>query len=250
MSMDESAQEAVAAAAEPACLVSDATESKALSFAWLEQRIEEFPDSKGEPVTTRFERYALAATVVIGGVTILAAVLLRNRVGLWAFWAGVALQWACVVAVYVSSGYRAWRSWNRQYRDYAGDLDNFYPTYRRVIDALQEFSATDIGRHLRYVRNRKAIFSYRFGMIIGGTEKLGFLPVLAVLYLQLKDWSFNGWADTLSHIHVIGSLLVLMLLITYLLALWAGRAKGRLDLYELLLAEAAESDEATVSQLR
>lgn len=242
--MDESAQVAVLVAAEPACVIPDAAESKRFSFAWLEDRITQLNDDTDEPVTTRLERYAMVAAVAIGGVTILAAVLLRNYLGAWFFRAGVVAEWVCAALIYVSLGYRAWNYLKRQHREFAGDLDNGYPRYRGLIDALREFPAADLGDHLRYVRNRKATFLYRYGLIIGGTEKLGVLPLVVVLYLQLKDWSFNSWSDALSHIHPIGGLLLWILLLIYLLAWWGIRLKGRLDAYEMLLAEASGAGES------
>jgi hypothetical protein len=241
--MDEPAQADVAAISEQARVVSGTPAPKLFSFEWLEARIEELPRNTDGSVTTRFERYVLVAAVVIGGVTLLAGLLLRNDLGPWIFRAGIVLDWVCVALIYLSNGRRAWRSLKRQHRDFAKDLDNTYPSYRDLIVALREFSAADIGNHLRYLRDRKATFLYRYGLIIGSAEKLALLPLLAVLYLQLKDWSFNEWAHPLTHIHLISGLLLWMLLITYLIALFGARTKDRFDLYEMLLAEASVVDE-------
>ncbi|MBM7131860.1 hypothetical protein [Dyella mobilis] len=232
-------QVAVAASAEQAA--SDTAVPKLFSFAWLEARLEELAKGADEPVTTRLERYAMAAAVIIGGAAILVALLLRNQVGVSILRVGIIADWICVALIYASSGYRAWRYLKRQHREFAIDLDNLYPQYRSLIDKFREFPATELGNQLRYVRDRKATFLYRYGLIIGSTEKLGVLPLLAVLYLQLKDWSFNGWADALNHIHLVGGLLLWMLLLMYLLAWWGMRTKGRLDLYEMLLTEASEA---------
>lgn len=242
--MDESAQVGVVAVAEPACVVPGAREPKRFSFAWLEDQITQLNQDTDEPVTTRLERYAMVAAVAIGVVTILAALLLRNHLGLWFLRASEALEWACLVLICASFGYRAWHYLKRQHREFARDLDSAYPRYRGLIDALHEFPATDLGDHLRYVRDRKTTFMHRYGLIIGGTEKLGVLPLVALLYLQLKDWSFNSWSDALSHIHLIGRLLLWMLLLVYLLAWWGIRLKGRLDAYEMLLAEASGAGES------
>jgi hypothetical protein len=241
--MHEPAQADTAIMTQAAYAVSGTQRPKLFSFGWLEERIEELPCSPGETVATRFERYAVVAAGVIGAVTVLAGLLLRNDVGRWIFRVGIVLDWVCVALIYLSNGSRAWRSLKRQHRDFAKDLDNTYPSYRDLIVALREFSAADIGNHLRYLRDRKAAFLYRYGLIIGSAEKLGLLPLLAALYLQLKDWSFNDWARPLTHIHLIGGLLLWMLLIAYLVALFGARTKDRFDLYEMLLAEASVVDE-------
>jgi hypothetical protein len=62
--------------------------------------------------------------------------------------------------------------------------------------------------------------------------------LLALLYLQLKDWSFGDWKGLLDHVHLVGGLLLWILLIAYCIAWWAARTKGRLDFYEVLLMEA------------
>jgi hypothetical protein len=63
------------------------------------------------------------------------------------------------------------------------------------------------------------------------------LPLLAVLYLQIKDWSFGDWKGLLNHVHLIGNALLWIFLITYCIAWWGARAKRRLEVYEALLTE-------------
>jgi hypothetical protein len=62
--------------------------------------------------------------------------------------------------------------------------------------------------------------------------------LLALLYLQLKDWPFGDWKGLFDHVHLVGGLLLWILLIAYCVAWWAARTKGRFDVYEALLAEA------------
>lgn len=43
------------------------------------------------------------------------------------------------------------------------------------------------------MRDRRTNMHDRLGLFTGGMEKLGFMPVLLALYLQLKDWRFGDW---------------------------------------------------------
>ncbi|RUL78958.1 hypothetical protein [Dyella choica] len=212
--------------------------SQSFSFAWLEERIAEYVQDADDTAVTRFELYSLAGVVVFGGLVILINLLLRNRLGQLILQAGALLEWACVMIVCVRVGYRVWRAYKRQYLDFAMHLDDFYLRYRNVVDALRKCPADEVARYLRYVRDRKTTLLYRHALLSGGMEKLGILPLLALLYLQLKEWSFGDWKDLLGHVHLIGSILLWMLAIMYLVAWWGARIKGRLDVYEALLAEA------------
>lgn len=213
------------------------------SFAWLEERIvEQVQDTDGATMTW-FERYAMIGVVAVGALAIMAYVVLRNPLGVRILQYGVVLEWACTMLVCIRFGYRAWRAYKRQYKDFARDLDDIYAPYRNVVTALRAHPATEITQRLRYVRDRKATLTYRHALLSGGMEKIGILPLLALMYLQLKDWSFGNWKDLLDHVHLVGGVLLWMLLIMYLVAWWVARIKGRLDLYEALLAEAVAGNE-------
>jgi hypothetical protein len=214
------------------------TTSPPFSFVWLEKRIAECNQDIDDTVMTRFERYVVIGVVAIGGLSILAYLLLRNRLGLQIMQAGALLQWALVLAFLIRVSYRGWRAYKRQYMDIATELDSFYVRYQYLVDDLRTYPAVEIARHLRYIRDRKTTLIYRHVLLSGGMEKIGILPLLALLYLQLKDWSFGDWKGLLDHVHLVGGLLLWILLIAYCIAWWAARTKGRLDVYEVLLMEA------------
>lgn len=212
------------------------------SFVWLEERISEYAQDVDDTTPTRLESFAFAAVLVIGGLAVLACLWLRNRLGQEILQIGVLLQWVCVAIFLVRLAYRAWQAYKQQYADFAKDLDVFYPRYRKVVDALRACPEQEVARCLRYVRDRKATLMYRHTLMSGSMEKIGILPLLALLYLQLKGWSVGDWKGLLDHVHWIGALLLWMLLLTYFIAWWGARIKGRLDIYEALLAEAEVVD--------
>ncbi|GGA39851.1 hypothetical protein [Dyella nitratireducens] len=208
------------------------------SFKWLEERVAEYAQDADDAVMTPFERYAMIGVVVIGGLSILTNLLLHNQLGLRIMQIDALLQWAFVLAFLMRISYRAWRAYRRQYMDIATELDSFYVRYQHVVDDLRTYPASEVAKHLRYIRDRKASLIYRHALLSGGMEKIGILPLLALLYFQLKDWSFGDWKGLLEHVHLVGCLLLWVLLITYGIAWWVVRAKGRLDVYEALLTEA------------
>jgi hypothetical protein len=214
------------------------TTSPPFSFVWLEKRIAECNQDIGDTVMTPLERYAVIGVIAIGGLSILAYLLLRNRLGLQIMQAGALLQWTLVLAFLIRMSYHGWRAYKRQYMDIATELDSFYVRYQHLIDDLRTYPAAEIDKHMRYIRDRKTALIYRHVLLSGGMEKIGILPLLALLYLQLKDWSFGDWKGLLDHVHLVGGLLLWILLIAYCIAWWAARTKGRLDVYEALLAEA------------
>jgi hypothetical protein len=72
-------------------------------------------------------------------------------------------------------------------------------------------------------------------------NRLGILPLLAILYLQLKDWRFGDW-QALAQVHVVGGLLLWALFLAYLLSWWLVGLSTRWDAYEALLIEAAHEE--------
>ena len=213
------------------------------SFAWLEERISEHVQDADDTATSRFERYAFAAVIVVGGFAILAYLWLRNPLGQEILQIGVLLQWACAVIVIVRVVCRTWQAYKHQYADFAKHLDSFYLRYRKVVDALRDCPAPELARSLRYVRDRKMALTYRHTLLSGGMDKIGILPLLALLYLQLKDWSVGNWKDLISRVHLVGGILLWMLLFMYFVAWWGARIKGRLDVYEALLTEAGIAED-------
>ncbi len=86
----------------------------------------------------------------------------------------------------------------------------------------------------------------RLGVFTGGMEKLGFMPVLLALYLQLKDWRFGDWA-VLSKITLTQGVLAFILLFAFAMSWHLVRLRIRVQSYEQLLAEANRQDSVSSS---
>ncbi|MFB8922685.1 hypothetical protein QSH46_004655 [Xanthomonas arboricola pv. juglandis] len=93
------------------------------------------------------------------------------------------------------------------------------------------------------MRDRRTNMHDRLGLFTGGMEKLGFMPVLLALYLQLKDWRFGDWT-VLSKITPIQGVLAFTLLFAFAMSWHLIRLRIRVQSYEQLLAEANRQDSA------
>ncbi len=75
------------------------------------------------------------------------------------------------------------------------------------------------------------------GLFIGSLQRLGILSLLAILYVQFKDWRFGDW-QAFGQVHMVGGLLLWALFLAYLIAWWLVGLGARWDAYEALLIEA------------
>jgi hypothetical protein len=213
---------------------------EAFSFVWLESRLEQYVQADDEqPVTTRLDRYTFVGAILFGTLGVIIERLFPNRFGLCVLCVGFALELLCLVVVSLNTCLETWRFYQRQHKDFARELDERLVQYNDIVDAIRRHPLSVICTHLRYIRDRKGRLTYRAGLITGGFEKFGILPLLAAMYLQFKDWSFGDWRGFTSHVHLLGSVLLWVLMVLYATSWWAVRAKSRLDLYEIVLTEAS-----------
>lgn len=75
------------------------------------------------------------------------------------------------------------------------------------------------------------------------SERLGIMPILLALYLQLKDWRWGDWT-VLSKITLMQGVLAFLLLLAYALSWHLIRLRVRVQAYEQLLAGANRQDSA------
>jgi hypothetical protein len=218
---------------------------EAFSFTWLESRLEQFVQTDDEPVTTKLDRYAFVGAFLFGALGVIIERLFPNQFGLYVLCVGLGLELICVVVASLNACLQMWRFYQRQHKDFARELDERLVQYNDIVDAIRRHPLSVICTHLRYIRDRKSRLTYRAALITGGFEKFGILPLLAAMYLQFKDWSFGDWRGLTHHVHLLGSVLLWVMMVFYATSWWAVRAKGRLELYEIVLTEASvrESDE-------
>ncbi|RAO75914.1 hypothetical protein [Dyella jiangningensis] len=210
---------------------------RSLDFAYLEREVSQALLNTADPSPSAVERWSFALGFLIAGIASLVGTLIGGSTGLRIVQVGLVLELAGVLVSVVCFVRRVWGTFAHKHVGLASDLDRDFEELQRVLTWLRTFPYEERSRRLRFLQGRKATFAYRFGLIAGGVERLGVLPVLGLLYLQFKDWEFGDW-EALGRVHMVGGLLLWMLLLTYLGAWWLAGLKGRVDLYEILLTEA------------
>lgn len=211
--------------------------NQSLDFAHLERRVSQALLNTADPSPEALERWSFALGFFLAGIASLAGTLVGGLYGLRIVQAGLILELVGLLVSVICLVRREWRTFAHKHVGFASALDRDFDELQKMLTWLRTFPHEERARRLRFLGGRKATFAYRFGLIVGGVERLGVLPVLAVLYLQFKDWEFGDW-EALGRVHMVGGLLLWMLLLTYLGAWWLAGLKGRVDLYEILLTEA------------
>jgi hypothetical protein len=137
---------------------------------------------------------------------------------------------------------REWPSFRHPKRELARDLDHDFKLWSGYASELRSFPASQRQKMLRYVRDRRQTMAYRTGLVMGGVERLGILPLLLALYLQFKDWEWGDWG-MLAEVNLIQGLLIWALVLVYLGGWRLVRLHARVEGYEQLLVESVTQDQ-------
>ena len=203
-----------------------------LSFEVLEQRLR--AASPDIPIIRKTK--PARGALLVGGVGALVALLGVNAAtGSWRGWLVVVGLVAELggFAIYLIIELRHELPKLREARlDFARDLENEFGPYTDLLRWLTRFGAEALERRAVYLRQRQTIMASRFSVIVGAVEKLGVLPVLAALYLQMRDMGFPP------ELGLWEGVFALILISMYLLCLWLVGFKRRLDLYVGILEAA------------
>lgn len=203
-----------------------------LSFEVLEQRLR--AASPDIPIIRKTK--PARGALLVGVVGALVALLGVNAAtGSWRGWlvlVGLVAELGGF-AIYVAIELRHEIPKLREARlDFARDLEKEFGPYTDLLRWLTRFGVDALERRTIYLRQRQTIMASRFSVIVGAVEKLGVLPVLAALYLQMRDM---GWPPGLG---LWEGVFALILISMYLLCFWLVSFKRRLDLYVGILEAA------------
>lgn len=108
-------------------------------------------------------------------------------------------------------------SFRRPYASHADEMEKELHYYHTIVAALRTFPLEDRRRREAFMRDRRTNMHDRLGLFTGGMERLGIMPVLLALYLQLKDWRWGDWA-VLSKITMMQGALAFLVLFAYSLS--------------------------------
>ena len=213
--------------------------NESLSFITLEERIHEIPD--GPATTLNTPRWMLAFSVIgVCGMVmgLLPSLFIRffdpqlwmltmARAGVWAAYLGFAPEALRTIFVVVR-GMWFWRAEQVQ------QLDHDLAEFRALNRWLVEFPKAHLEVHVHFARMVQTRLASKIGLLVGSLDKLGVLPIVIVLGIQLKGY------DDPTAIPMWQIFVGLFLVITYLIAWVGAHMRLRVQLYEALLIEALQ----------
>lgn len=134
----------------------------------------------------------------------------------------------------------SWRNWKlpgfaSERREFAEQLDFDLYHYQQVIAWLGSFPKERLQAMAQYASQRHDSLKDKHPLISGGLEKLGALPVAAVLYLQFKDLHWPPqptWPEFFLGVAIVGLCWDSLLLVS---------VRFRTQLFTLLLTQAAQA---------
>lgn len=200
------------------------------SFEALEQHLAS--EAKNEPAErgSTIERIALLATLAGGALGIGVALLTpTTTMAIGIMLAGLGVE-VCGIVVYAFINMRrAFVSFRNANAELSRDIDRDYLPYQRIVGWLRSFPKNDLREQLAYLQHRQSTMSRRTGILLGSAERLGILPVVVAVWLQLKNLAWPPSWSTWEAVAAIG------LITFYGMTYWVLMSKLRLDLYASLL---------------
>lgn len=220
-----------------------------LTFEWLHQRMAAYATTERH-VPSRLERWSL----VIGLFATLAGLSVAAASAWWPIKAmEVATKFCLVVEVVAFALYlfmnvrRELPQFTRPRESHAVELDGDFARWQRFVADLRRFSSTERAARLRYVTALRDRMVDRMGLLLGGVQRLGVLPLLVAFYLQFRSWQWGDWSAAFKVNPLVGLLIVAMVGL-YLGGWLLVSLRARLDLYVNLLEESLESPGHVTSQ--
>ncbi|MGN6222196.1 hypothetical protein [Pseudoxanthomonas sp.] len=213
--------------------------SETFSLAALERRLAAMPDGPAAVLNTPRWMWWLS---VLGGAGVIVgltpAVLIQfmrpqmwmvhvAQVGLCTAIAGGA-PFVLRSLWVILRGVRNWKS------EQAAQLDHDVEHFRELTNWLVTFPESQLVEYRRMTSMWRQQLDIRLGLLSGGFSRLGFLPVAGGLFLLLMNrdslLAIPGW------LAMLGAFVVLL----YLISASGALMKIRVDLYDVLLANAIE----------
>lgn len=112
-------------------------------------------------------------------------------------------------------------------------LEQDYADYRALLTWVKACPSAQLQARYAYLKTRQNTFERRLGLLTGGIERLGMLPIIVALYFQFKDVQWWPLEFDLKNVILAGFVAVV-----YAMCLWITRFKLRLDMYVLVLGDA------------
>lgn len=208
-----------------------------LTFSELERRIRAIPEGPIAVINTPGWLVPLNVAGTLGIVVgLLPSVLVRfmepqpwmvglARAGLWLAIAGYALPFLRSVFVLASEVARWKQSW-------AAQMDHDQQQFHALVEWLSGFPAERLQALNQFATHCQQVLDGKLGLLVGGVEKLGILPVMVSLFLLLRN------IDDLTSIPLWQIVAALFLPVTWLIGWLTASMRLRMRVYMFLLSEA------------
>lgn len=212
-----------------------------LSFPALNGALDSHYASTDGPKADPWERWSLIVGATGAGLGMLLGTTLPGTAGTISALAGLTVEIAGFGLGTVLNLKRDWRQFRYARSEHAKEIELAYLQYQQLVQQVRRFPLEQRRLRQRYIQNRRTTMHERLGLFTGGMERLGILPMLIALYLQLKDWRWGDW-NAFANITLAQGLIAFVILIAYALSWYLIHLRARVQAYELLLAEANAQD--------
>lgn len=162
-----------------------ADEADAGLFATLER----FERELSPPADTGFKRDRWwVLTTAVGMLLAFTAFtgLFGETLRAWLSLAGVGMQLVGLMVISYRQARDIVPDFIDSRRKYADELDQHFAAREEILAWLRSLPASTRHARLRYVESRLETMRSRYALAFGVVEKLGFLPVLAGVYVQVQ----------------------------------------------------------------
>lgn len=238
-SVEEAAGATISEASDEAMMLPD------LSFSSLSAAMARYSQVTGESRAGPVERWSFAIGLMGAAVGMVFGTLLEGKAAFYWAATGLAVELIGFLVSVVLFVKRELPSFRRPYTEHANQMEQEFHQYHAIVAALRTFPLEQRRRREAFMRDRRINMHERLGLFTGGMEKLGIMPVLLALYLQLKDWRWGDWT-VLGKITMMQGVFAFLLLFAYGMSWHLIRLRVRVQSYEQLLAEANRQDSANV----
>ncbi len=202
----------------------------------LQRRIGEIPNGPSDILDTPKPYRVLNALGGIGAaVALLPMVLIKLMTP--AMWMVTMVQIGMAVMLmmwlpYVvrSIAVMGW-TMTRWKTDMVTQLDHDHPHLQSIVHWLATFPVGALEERLRTVQLAERQLAAKLGLLAGGVDRLGILPVLVSAYLFIRNW------NQLLDLPTWQILLGIFLMVLYLISTTGSLMRIRLRLYESVLAD-------------
>ncbi|CAD7716964.1 hypothetical protein LMG31884_24290 [Xanthomonas hydrangeae] len=216
-----------------------------LSFPALSAAMARYSQVTEQSRAGPVERWSFAIGLMGAAVGMLFGTLLEGKAAFYWAAAGLAVELIGFLVSAVLLVKRELPGFRRPHADHASQMEQEFHQYHAIVAALRTFPFEQRRRREAFMRDRRTNMHERLGLFTGGMEKLGIMPVLLALYLQLKDWRWGDWT-VLSKITLMQGVFAFLLLFAYGMSWHLIRLRVRVQSYEQLLAEANRQDSANL----